>query len=247
MTRGWMHIGIALLATSAFASAAGRAALRAIPGARLFWLVTFVFPYWASTCLHFIPWKRRAAHDLALVFDFIGISLGFSGQAVAWAPGGEAAVFDLFLRRGARGSGARGVLAQLSFSLVQLSAAASLVATAALAAFLFRGYANRAREPVMLYLRNVRFGIVGVNMLLLGFVESVSIADWRVNLASQLLGKAFVPWYFLRCVAVDSSAKGPLPIWPGVWSAHENWHVAVFVLHCVQLFALVTARGQGVE
>ena len=78
MTRGWMHIGIALLATSAFASAAGRAALRAIPGARLFWLVTFVFPYWASTCLHFIPWKRRAAHDLALVFDFIGISLGLS-------------------------------------------------------------------------------------------------------------------------------------------------------------------------
>ena len=33
MTRGWMHIGIALLATSAFASAAGRAALRAIGGA----------------------------------------------------------------------------------------------------------------------------------------------------------------------------------------------------------------------
>ena len=77
--------------------------------------------------------------------------------------------------------------------------------------------------------------------------ESASIADRRLNVFIQILGKALVPGYFLRCVAVDSSAKGPLPIWPGVWSAHENWHVAVFVLHCVQLYALVTARGQGVE
>ena len=41
----------------------------------------------------------------------------------------------------------------------------------------------------MLYMRNVRFTIMGVNMLLLGFVETARIEDRRLNLAIQLLGK----------------------------------------------------------
>ena len=95
----------------------------------------------------------------------------------------------------------------------------------------------------MLYMRNVRFTIMGVNMLLLGFVETARIEDRRLNLAIQLLGKAFVPGYFVKCVAVDASSRGPLPLWPGLWSAHENWHCVVFMLHVIQLYALVTHHG----
>ena len=64
--------------------------------------------------------------------------------------------------------------------------------------------------------------------------------DWRLNAALQLLGRVFVPWYFLRCVAVDAGGKGWLPLWDGVWSAHENWHCAILVLHCLQLHAVST-------
>ena len=86
MTRGWLHIGIAALATCAAASERGRDALKIRHDASLltFFLVTFVAPYWASTLLHFVPWKRRVAHDVALVLDFLGIAAGFAGQTVAW-------------------------------------------------------------------------------------------------------------------------------------------------------------------
>ena len=86
MTRGWLHIGVAALATCAAASERGRDALRIRHDASLltFFLVTFVAPYWASTLLHFVPWKRRVAHDVALVLDFLGIAAGFAGQTVAW-------------------------------------------------------------------------------------------------------------------------------------------------------------------
>ena len=223
LTRGWLHIGVAAIATSIFASAAGRSALAPAP-VRLFWLVTFVLPYWASTALHFIPWKRRTAHDIALVFDFIGISLGFSGQTAAWA-------------------GSEWWDPTRDASPVAWAARVNAVATAILVLILFVGVLNRKREPVMLYMRNVRFTIMGVNMLLLGFVETARIADRRLNLAVQLLGKAFVPGYFVKCVAVDASSRGPLPLWPGVWSAHENWHCVVFLLHVMQLYALTTHHG----
>ena len=190
----------------------------------LFWLVTFVLPYWASTALHFIPWKRRTAHDIALVFDFIGISLGFSGQTAAWA-------------------GSEWWDPTRDASPVAWAARVNAAATVVLVLILFVGVLNRKREPVMLYMRNVRFTIMGVNMLLLGFVETARIEDRRLNLAIQLLGKAFVPGYFVKCVAVDASSRGPLPLWPGLWSAHENWHCVVFMLHVIQLYALVTHHG----
>ena len=59
----------------------------------------------------------------------------------------------------------------------------------------------------MLYMRNVRFTIMGVNMLLLGFVETARIEDRRLNLAIQLLGKGVCPGYFVKCVAVDASCS----------------------------------------
>ena len=49
-----------------------------------FFTFTFVVPYWASSALHFIPWRIRVAHDIALVLDFLGISGGFAAQTVAW-------------------------------------------------------------------------------------------------------------------------------------------------------------------
>ena len=100
------------------------------------------------------------------------------------------------------------------------------------------------RQPVMLYCRKARFAIVGANMLLLGCVETALCHDWRLNVALQLLGRVFVPWYFLRCVAVDAGGKGWLPLWDGVWSPHENWHCAILVLHCLQLHA-VSIRHDG--
>mmetsp|Transcript_4414 Transcript_4414/g.18816 ORF Transcript_4414/g.18816 Transcript_4414/m.18816 type:complete len:317 (+) Transcript_4414:118-1068(+) len=86
MTRGWLHIGIAAIATCLVASDGGRDYLKIRHEKSLvtFFLVTFVAPYWASTLLHFVPWKRRVAHDVALVLDFLGIASGFAGQTVAW-------------------------------------------------------------------------------------------------------------------------------------------------------------------
>lgn len=74
-------------------------------------------------------------------------------------------------------------------------------------------------------------------------VRQLRVATDRLNLFIQLLGKVFVPGYFVKCVAVDASSKGPLPLWPGVWSAHENWHCVILCLHLTQLYALMTHYG----
>jgi|AntAceMinimDraft_1070359.scaffolds.fasta_scaffold73582_1 hypothetical protein len=71
--RGWLHLLVASAATGVLAS--GRHATSPAPVLH-FAVVTFVVPYWASACLHFVPWRKRTAHDLALALDFMGISAG---------------------------------------------------------------------------------------------------------------------------------------------------------------------------
>ena len=234
MTRGWLHIGIAFFATCAAASERGRDVLRIRHDASLltFFLVTFVAPYWASTLLHFVPWKRRVAHDVALVLDFLGIAAGFAGQTVAWC--GDR-WWDVF------GSEGRKRVHPDRFAAV-----AAVVATGALAYILAVAVARRDCTPVMLHMRTVRFGITGFNMAMLGVVESRNVRSRALNLALQLLGKGFVPGYFVLCVAVDATRRGPLPLWPGVWSAHENWHVVILVLHIMQFYAIsAKTHGEG--
>ena len=234
MTRGWLHIGIAFFATCAAASERGRDVLRIRHDASLltFFLVTFVAPYWASTLLHFVPWKRRVAHDIALALDFLGIAAGFAGQTVAWC--GDR-WWDVF------GSEGRKRVHPDRFAAV-----AAVVATGALAYILAVAVARRDCTPVMLHMRTVRFGITGFNMAMLGVVESRNVRSRALNLALQLLGKGFVPGYFVLCVAVDATRRGPLPLWPGVWSAHENWHVVILVLHIMQFYAIsAKTHGEG--
>ena len=232
MTRGWLHIGIAALATCAAASERGRDALRIRHDASLltFFLVTFVAPYWASTLLHFVPWKRRVAHDVALVLDFLGIAAGFAGQTVAWTGDRWWDVFG----------------DATCVNPDRVAAVASVGATAALATILAVAVARRNRTPVMLHMRRVRFAITGFNMAMLGVVETRNVRRASLNLALQLVGKAFVPGYFVTCVAVDATRRGPLPLWPGVWSAHENWHVVILILHVMQFYAIAEkTHGEG--
>lgn len=183
-----------------------------------------MIPYWASTALHCVPWRRRTAHDLALALDFLGISAGFVGQSVGWVGG--------MTWRGVDEGASRAV------RFAAWCARGNVALAAALVGLLMCALYNRHRQPVMLYCRKARFAIVGANMLLLGCVETALCHDWRLNAALQLLGRVFVPWYFLRCVAVDAGGKGWLPLWDGVWSPHENWHCAILVLHCLQLHAV---------
>ena len=79
---------------------------------------------------------------------------------------------------------------------------------------LFVGVLNRKREPVMLYMRNVRFTIMGVNMLLLGFVETARIADRRLNLAVAAVGEGVRPGVF-RQVRGGGRVQSRAPLWPG--------------------------------
>lgn len=188
--------------------------------------ITFVFPYWFSVCLHFIPWRERTAHDLALVLDFTGISMGYSGQTAAWVGG-----------RDLTSGGTR------SSTLVAWAARLNVLSTVALVGILAAGVANRKNKPIMLHARRTRFGIMAVNMLLLGFVETMKMQDARLNLFIQLWGKLFVPWYFVTCVAVDATRRGPLPLWHGVWEGHEYWHCFILLLHLTQLYALMRHYG----
>ena len=225
--RGWFHALTAFIFTALIALDAHTLS----PGpVTWFAVVTFVIPYWASTALHCVPWRRRTAHDLALALDFLGISAGFVGQSVGWVGV----------------STWRGVDEGASWSVrfAAWCARGNVSLAAALAWLLTCALCNRHRQPVMLYCRKARFAIVGANMLLLGCVETALCHDWRLNVALQLLGRVFVPWYFLRCVAVDAGGRGWLPLWDGVWSPHENWHCAILVLHCLQLHA-VSIRHDG--
>lgn len=242
MTRGWLHIGLAAISTFLVATSRGCEFLgirHSIP-LKTFFIVTFVAPYWASTLLHFIPWRRRSAHDVALVLDFLGISAGFAGQTVAWV--GEdwwnARLDDVKENR-------------LMIIICRWAARLSVLATIALAYILTVAVARRHRTPVMVHRRVLRFIITGFNMIMLGVVECSLIKDWRVNLVTQLLGKLFVPLYFGFCVRVDANAGNfqLLPVVPKIWEAHENWHVGIFLLHLTQFYAIsmqVHGLGEGV-
>ncbi|EEH56347.1 uncharacterized protein MICPUCDRAFT_69600 [Micromonas pusilla CCMP1545] len=217
IARGWIHLvvasGVSAIVLSGVLSSVAPAPVVT------FVVTTFMLPYWASVGLHWIPWRKRTAHDIALVCDFIGISLGFSGQTASWA--------------------GRGWIRSRTF--VAAAARLNALCTASLVAVMTVGLLKRKKQPMMLYKRKFRFAVVGANMALLAFAESASIADRRLNVFIQILGKALVPGYFLRCVAVDAKIgrRGwPLPTWDGVWSAHENWHCAILLLHCTQLYAM---------
>ena len=233
MTRGWLHIGIAALATFAAATERGRDVLKIRHDASLltFFLVTFVAPYWASTLLHFVPWKRRVAHDVALVLDFLGIAAGFAGQTVAWCGDRWWAVVDVESK---------------TINPDRVAAVAAVAATAALAYMLTVAVCRRNRTPVMLHRRTARFAITGFNMAMLGIVECRNVRGALLRVALQVVGKMFVPGYFVLCVAVDATRRGPLPLWPGVWSAHENWHVVILILHVMQFYAIsLKTHGEG--
>jgi len=185
------------------------------PQAALFVLTT-LGPYWLSTFYHFVPWRKRKAHDVALALDFLGISIGFSGQSVVWAgPGWTHAN-----------------------TAAAAAACGNVACTAVLGGIMAMALLRRARYPVHFYMRRWRQGIHTVNMMLLGVVETSRIDSFALNAAIQAVGKVFVPLYFIRYAAVDATRKGPLPVWPGVWSAHENWHCIIFALHLTQLYAL---------
>ena len=223
MTRGWLHIGVAAIATSIFASAAGRSILVPAP-VSLFWLVTFVLPYWASTALHFIPWKRRTAHDIALVFDFIGISLGFSGQTAAWA-------------------GSEWWDPTRDASPVAWAARVNAAATVVLVLILFVGVLNRKTRAGHALHAQRAIHHHGRQHAPPRFRRDGANRGSATQPRHPAVGEGVCPGYFVKCVAVDASSRGPLPLWPGLWSAHENWHCVVFVLHVIQLYALVTHHG----
>lgn len=223
LMRGWFHA----LTAGVFTALIALDAHTLSPGpVTWFAVVTFVVPYWASVTLHCVPWRRRTAHDLALALDFAGISTGFVGQSIGWVGDGT--------WRGVQEGSSTSLIFAAWCARVNVALAVSLVWLLICAMY------RRSQQPVMLYCRNVRFAIVGANMLLLGCVETALCLDWRLNVVLQLLGRVFVPWYFLRCVAVDAGGRGWLPLWDGVWSAHENWHCAILVLHCLQLHAVST-------
>ena len=97
----------------------------------------------------------------------------------------------------------------------------------------------------MLYCRKARFAIVGANMLLLGCVET-ALCTTEAQRALQLLGRVFVPWYFLQCVAVDAGGKGWLPLWDG-WSPHENCTARYWCFFCLQLHVSIHTTGERVR
>ena len=241
MTRGWLHIGIAAIATCLVVSDGGRDSLKIRHEKSLvtFFLVTFVAPYWASTLLHFVPWKRRVAHDVALVLDFLGIASGFAGQTVAWCGERWWALVDVedYTNETNR---------KVKINPDRVAAVAAVAATCILAYILTVAVLRRNRVPVMLHRRTARFAITGFNMLMLGIVETRNVRSVPLNVLLQLVGKIFVPGYFVLCVAVDATRKGPLPLWPGVWSAHENWHVVILILHVMQFYAISRkTHGEG--
>ena len=128
----------------------------------------------------------------------------------------------------------------------RVAAVAAVAATAALAYMLTVAVCRRNRTPVMLHRRTARFAITGFNMAMLGIVECRNVRGALLRVALQVIGKIFVPGYFVLCVAVDATRRGPLPLWPGVWSAHENWHVVILILHVMQFYAIsLKTHGEG--
>eukprot|EP00230_Micromonas_polaris_P011296 CAMPEP_0197122608 /NCGR_PEP_ID=MMETSP1390-20130617/5089_1 /TAXON_ID=38833 /ORGANISM="Micromonas sp., Strain CCMP2099" /LENGTH=318 /DNA_ID=CAMNT_0042564595 /DNA_START=32 /DNA_END=985 /DNA_ORIENTATION=- len=226
VTRGWLHIGLASVSTFLVSTSGGRDFLgvRGSKSLMTFFTFTFVVPYWASSALHFIPWRIRVAHDISLVLDFLGISGGFAAQTVAWV-----------------GKGWWNVSLDDGFEVNKWAARLSVLATARLTYVLTYAVLHRTSTPVMVHRRQLRFAITGFNMLCLLVVETRLISSWRLNLLVQILGKLFVPTYFVFCVAVDSSSDfRPLPTKAKVWEAHENWHVVILVLHLLQFYAVST-------
>ena len=84
LMRGWLHCFLVLLGYPILIYNNKSEWFRVHP--RTFWLMMCTLvPYACSTFLHFIPWKSRFAHDLALSADFLGISFGFTSHTVLFS------------------------------------------------------------------------------------------------------------------------------------------------------------------
>ena len=81
LMRGWLHCLLASVGYPILLYNNKSEWFRMHP--RTFWLLMCTLvPYTCSTFLHFIPWKSRFAHDVALSADFLGISFGFTSHGV---------------------------------------------------------------------------------------------------------------------------------------------------------------------
>ena len=183
---------------------------------RTFWLmICTLVPYTMSTLLHFVPWKSRRAHDIALSGDFLGISFGFTSHTV------------LFTENLIHGVEARvAIFATMTLFIMQVLA--------------FR----QKQTCVMKYMRRERFLIFALNIVLLMIVETKYIhgVSWKTNVIIQFLSKFLSPFYFVYCTRMDCKRKSPMTI-PGLWCAHENWHLMIFLNHLTQLYAMLRLVG----
>jgi predicted membrane channel-forming protein YqfA (hemolysin III family) len=214
LMRGWLHCLLASVGYPILIYNNKSEWFRMHP--RTFWLMMCTLvPYTCSTFLHFIPWKSRFAHDVALSADFLGISFGFTSHTV------------LFSEKLFRGTEAR----------------IAICATTIL--FLMQILAFRQKQTcVMKYMRRERFLIFALNIVLLMITETKYIhgVSWKTNVAIQFTSKFLSPFYFVYCTRMDCKRRSPLTI-PGIWCAHENWHLMIFANHLMQIYAMIRLVG----
>jgi len=214
LMRGWLHCLLASVGYPILLYNNKSEWFRVHP--RTFWLMMCTLvPYTCSTFLHFIPWKSRFAHDVALSADFLGISFGFTSHTVLFSG-------DLF-----QGTEAR----------------VAVCATSIL--FFMQILAFRQKQTcVMKYMRRERFLIFALNIVLLMITETKYIhgVSWKTNVAIQFTSKFLSPFYFVYCTRMDCKRRSPMTI-PGVWCAHENWHLMIFANHLMQIYAMIRLVG----
>lgn len=214
LMRGWLHCFLVLLGYPILIYNNKSEWFRVHP--RTFWLMMCTLvPYACSTFLHFIPWKSRFAHDLALSADFLGISFGFTSHTVLFSE----ALF--------RGTEAR----------------IAVCATSILFVMQILAFCQK-QTCVMKYMRRERFLIFGLNIVLLMITETKYIhgVSWKTNLAIQFTSKFLSPFYFVYCTRMDCKRRSPMTI-PGIWCAHENWHLMIFANHLMQIYAMIRLVG----
>ena len=214
LMRGWLHCFLVLLGYPILIYNNKSEWFRVHP--RTFWLMMCTLvPYACSTFLHFIPWKSRFAHDLALSADFLGISFGFTSHTVLFSE----ALF--------RGTEAR----------------IAVCATSILFFMQILAFCQK-QTCVMKYMRRERFLIFGLNIVLLMITETKYIhgVSWKTNLAIQFTSKFLSPFYFVYCTRMDCKRRSPMTI-PGIWCAHENWHLMIFANHLMQIYAMIRLVG----
>mmetsp|Transcript_3574 Transcript_3574/g.10622 ORF Transcript_3574/g.10622 Transcript_3574/m.10622 type:complete len:233 (-) Transcript_3574:26-724(-) len=92
--------------------------------------------------------------------------------------------------------------------------------------------------------RRLRVSCGIVQTLLLAFVEAGMIADAPIA-ALVVVGKICAFLYFYLGGRLDAARRWTFMTVPGLWEVHDNFHVLVLSVHCLQVYAAGLPRRDG--